>query len=242
MYDAGVVADYPLYKANLQFVALAGTKRSAAENAPAMFTERYSTALRAVKVFAPGSVAGADLATYSQSYENGPSRNSYGQGVSAFVRWPLTKLMSGQFSTGWDTQNFSKIRDRTDSKKASEPFYSASISHQPNAALSYSLLVRHAVFDGVSTNYFKSLEYSISPNYTLSPNLSVNGSVTFKTADESTALGDHGHNVMSSIGASYNTKGGTHFSATYNFVDKVSSIAVREYTQNRFTLTISRKL
>lgn len=243
MNDAGIVADYPLYNANLQFIALAGTKRSASDNAPAMFTERYSTGLRGVKLLADRTTTvGADVTAYTQSYDNGPAGKSYGQGVSAFIRRPITKLMSGQFSTGWDTQSFSKSRDKTDSKRSSEPFFRASLSHRPNTDLSYSVSVSRAIFDGVSTNYFKSLEYTVAPSYSLGQNMSVNGSITYKTADESTRAGDHGHSIMGSIGGSYATKGGTNLSINYNFVDKVSSIARREFTQNRFTLSISRTL
>lgn len=242
MNDAGLVADYPLYKANLQFIALAGTKRSAAESAPAMFTQRYSTGLRGVKSFSPGTVVGTDVTAYTQSYDNGPAGKSYGQGFSAFLRVPITKLISSQFSTGWDTQNFSGSKDRTDSKRSSQPFFMASISHRPNADLSYSLMVRQAVFDGVSTNYFQSREITLSPNYSAGKNLSLNASATYKTADESTQAGDHGYTIMGSIGGSYSTRGGTNVSVNYNYVDKTSSVVKREYSQNRFTLSISRSL
>ena len=242
MEDAGIVADYPLHQANVQLVALAGNKRSAADSAPAMNTRRYSTALRAIKSFVPGSSVGTDVAVFTQTYNNGPSISSSGQGASAFVRWPLTKLITGQLSAGWDSQGFTDSKDETDSRRSSEPFFMLSINHRPNANLSYSVLLRRAVFDGVSTNYLRSTEFTLSPIYSLGESLTTNASFTFKTADESTAAGDHGHNVMATVGGSYASKRGTNITVSYTYTDKVSSIKRREYTQNRLSFSISRRL
>ena len=209
MEDAGMVADYPLYQANVQLVALAGNKRAAAESMPAMNTRRYSTAVRAVKSFGSASPLGSgssvgsllsvgtDVAVFKQSYDNGPSISSSGMGASAFVRRPITKLMTGQLSAGWDSQGFTDSKDRTDSRRSSEPFFMLSINHRPNTNLTYSVLLRRAVFDGVSTNYFRSTEFTLSPTYSLSENLTTNASFTFKTSDESTRSEEHTSELQS---------------------------------------------
>lgn len=240
--DAGILAEYPLYKANLQIIGLAGTKDAGSDNSPAMTTNRYSAAIRGSKTFVPESAVGVDFTAFTQDYDNGPANKSYGQGVSAFARWPLSKLVSGELSAGYDSQSFSKVKDKTDSKRVSEPFFMASLNHRANADFSYVVSVRRGVFDGVSTAYYKSTEYSFGPTYNASQSLSINATVAYKTADESTKAGDHGHSVNASIGGRYTTKGGTNFAVNYNYVDKISSNAQREYTQNRFTLSVSRAL
>lgn len=240
--DAGIVADYPLYKTNLQLVVLAGAKRAAADNTPPLTTERFSTGLRGTRSFAPGAAIGIDTVAFTQTYRNGPAEKSDGQGASVFVRWPISNLISGQFSTGWDVQRFTQSKDPTDNRRTSEPFMMVSLSHRANSLLNYMASVRRAVFDGVSTNYFRSTEYALSPTYSVNQSVAVTTAIAYKTSDESTRAGDHGHSLIGSISASYTSKGGTSLSLGCNYADKKSSIAKREYTQSRFSFAVFRKL
>lgn len=240
-FTTGVQADLPLHEAGVQVLAFRERRSQKGDLALAQTSWSQVGGFRFFRRLSAAHELTADVTSSATHYVGGPSQRSEAWSFGLFDNWHLTKLANLQAGTGFSRNRYHDPKVDGDTTRNSSPFYSVSFDHQPRENLSYTVRYQRSIQEGVSTNFFRLHEIALTPRYRLAERLTFESAVGWQGIRESGPIGERATRWNFSLAVSPQFT--VHFSGrlAVERVVKTSTLAAREYRQNRVVLSLSQE-
>jgi hypothetical protein len=154
--------------------------------------------------------------------------------AGAFLETQLTNYMKVRMAGGYQMINFDHTGSVFDSKDASNFYANILISHRLNAYITQTLAAGHESQLGVNSNFITLNYIRHTVSWNIIRNTLLSTEVFFEDAKDSGGfIDEHLHRYGGAITIGYQLTQHVTLGLRYQFTEKDSDVAFRDYTQNR---------
>ncbi|MGV3774407.1 MAG: hypothetical protein ACO1QB_16015 [Verrucomicrobiales bacterium] len=153
----------------------------------------------------------------------------------------VSDFVSLDSSVGWtiaDYEQTGTIGDRSDFEGLT---WSGGIRHTINSKMNHSARVVKNLAPGFGSNYSEVMAFQYGLSVKVAPAMSLNTTFSYEDITASGAVQEHANRYLIYAGTGFRVSKNWRFNLGYSFSWKDSDVALRDYTQNRFTLDMTRQ-
>jgi hypothetical protein len=233
----GVQADLPMHESDLQLLVFRERRSQLGEAALAQTSWNDVGAIRYRRALSKTNQMSADVAVVEAHSEGGPSQRSNFVTFGVHDDWRLSPAMALRVGAGVARNRYVNSRVAADDAKVTTPFLVCSFDHSPRENLSYVLRYHQSTQEGVSTNFYRLRELSLTPRYLLTTAVTLDLMGSYQWVRESGPTGERGTRWTAGAGLGYNVTADLNVRLAFDRVAKQSNLPLRAYRQNRLTLS-----
>ncbi len=167
-------------------------------------------------------------------YDQNILNDSNAYTIGGFVETQLTNYMKLRVAAGYQLISFDNTGSVFDSKDVNDYYANALISHRLNASITQTLAAGHESQLGVNSNYISLNYVRHTVNWNIIRNTILSTEVFYENADESGGfIDEHLHRYGGALTVGYQLTPHVTLGLRYQYTQKDSNVADRDYSQNR---------
>lgn len=240
-FTAGLQADLPLHEAGVQFLLLRERRSQQGDAALSLTSWSEVGALRLVRQLSRTNTLLADATFAASRSEGGPAGHADTLSVGLFDDWRLSPFLLVRVGTGIARNRYRELQVAGDASRNASPFHSVAFEHKVRENLAYAVEYRRSIQEGVSTNYYRLHQLSLTPRYRFTDSMSVESSVGWQRVHESGPLGEAATRWTCSLALGKQFNADLAGRLSWDHVNKSSTLRERDYAQNRVMLSFNQQ-
>lgn len=231
----GVQGDVPLGWGGVQLIALRERRSQRGDESLSQNAWTDSAGARGILNLSRRHTLMADFVLARTRFVGGPSARTSGRSFSFADEWQISEGKSLTASYGYGEQRFVDPRTEGDTLFTSSPFYSLAYRHTLRENLKANVRYARSTQEGVATNFYHLHDLSVTPEYKCTERINFNFTAGHQWIGESGPLGEEATRLTLNVAGSYALAAKSDLRLSYDYTFKRSTIATREYLQNRVT-------
>ena len=232
-FTKGVQGDIPLRWGGLQLIGLHERRSQRGDESLAQTSWTRSAGVRGIMNLTATHTLMADFVLARVRFVAGPAERTAAESFSVSDEWRISEGKNLTAAYGYGQMKFEGSRDPGDTAYSSSPFYTLEYRQSLRENLKVNVRYARSTQAGVSSNFYYLNDLALTPEYKFAERVNVTASVGHQWISESGPAGEEGTRLILNLAGSYALAAKSDLRLSYDFTSKHSSIATREYLQNR---------
>jgi hypothetical protein len=156
--------------------------------------------------------------------------------------WLISRALTLRAGAGFERHRYRGSRLATDLTSTTQPFYSASISHELRSNLGYDVRYQRSLQEGVGSNFYRLDELTLAPRYRFSEAFNLEATGSHQWIRESGLVAETARRWAAGLSLGVNLTPRLNTRVGFDRTIRASNDPRRRYQQNRVTFRLNQIL